>query len=306
MNRELAGRIADTVLYEGYMLYPYRKSALKNQQRWSFGILYPPSYEEVQRGTERAIMHTECLLRSTPEAQVEIELRFLHLFLREAGSESAVPEEPNSAEECVERSVEFALRLADGGERRESFTFGDRVCGLSGSISVRSQRVSDELMKLTIEVINDTPLNGDTSNREAALVRSLLSAHTILTAKGTEFISLIDTPEQFREFAGNCKNIGNFPVLVGNAGERDMMLCSPILLYDYPQIAPESSGDFYDATEIDEMLTLRIMTLTEAEKEEMRVAGIRVNELLQRTEQSAREQLVRTHGTIRNWRPSTP
>ena len=104
-------------------------------------------------------------------------------------------------------------------------------------------------------------------------------------------------------FVSECKNVGNFPVLVGDQGERDMMLCSPIVLYDYPQIAPESAGDFYDATEMDEMLTLRVMTLTEDEKSEMRRADDRARGLLQRTEESAREQLARTHGAIRSMRP---
>jgi hypothetical protein len=100
--------------------------------------------------------------------------------------------------------------------------------------------------------------------------------------------------------------VGNFPVLVGEEGDRDMMLCSPIVLYDYPQIAPESAGDFYDSTEMDEMLTLRVMTLTDNEKTEMRNADDRVRDLLQRTEETAREQLMRTHGTIRGLRPSAP
>jgi hydrogenase maturation protease len=85
-----------------------------------------------------------------------------------------------------------------------------------------------------------------------------------------------------------------------------MMLCSPIVLYDYPQIAPESAGDFYDATEMDEMLTLRVMTLTDEEKTEVRNSDERVRDLLQRTEETAREQLMRTHGTIRGLRPTTP
>lgn len=84
-----------------------------------------------------------------------------------------------------------------------------------------------------------------------------------------------------------------------------MLFCSPILLYDYPQIAPESSGDFYDATEIDEMLTLRVMTLTDEEKQEMRLADDRVRAILDRTEATAREQLMRTHGTLRNLRPAS-
>ncbi len=101
-------------------------------------------------------------------------------------------------------------------------------------------------------------------------------------------------------------NVGNFPALVGEEGDRDMMLCSPIVLYDYPQIAPESAGDFYDATEMDEMLTLRVMTLTEEEKTEMRSSDDRVRDFLQRTEETAREQLMRTHGTIRGLRPRSP
>ena len=120
---------------------------------------------------------------------------------------------------------------------------------------------------------------------------------------GGEFVSLLDPPEGLGEFVSECKNVGNFPVLVGEQGERDMMLCSPIVLYDYPQVAPESAGDFYDATEMDEMLTLRVMTLTDDEKSEMRSADDHVRNLLERTEKSAREQLARTHGAIRSMRP---
>jgi hypothetical protein len=134
----------------------------------------------------------------------------------------------------------------------------------------------------------------------------LLSAHTILSLSHGEFISLLDPPAHLRDAVSRCKNVGNFPVLIGEEGERDMMLCSPIVLYDYPQIAPESAGDFYDATEMDEMLTLRVMTLTDEEKTEMRNSDDRVRDLLQRTEDTAREQLMRTHGTIRGLRPTTP
>jgi hypothetical protein len=81
-----------------------------------------------------------------------------------------------------------------------------------------------------------------------------------------------------------------------------MMLCSPILLYDYPQVAPESAGDFYDGTEMDEMLTLRVMTLTDDEKSQMRGADEHVRNLLERTERTVREQLMRTHGTVRELR----
>jgi len=163
----------------------------------------------------------------------------------------------------------------------------------------------DNIFRLSIDVTNTSSLTGDSHNRDSALLSSLLSAHTILTITGGEFVSLLDPPEDLRDAVDvHCNNVGNFPVLVGTEGDRDMMLCSPIVLYDYPQIAPESAGDFFDGTEMDEMLTLRVMTLTDDEKAEVLNANDHVRSLLQRTEASAREQLMRTHGTIRSLRPA--
>jgi hydrogenase maturation protease len=81
------------------------------------------------------------------------------------------------------------------------------------------------------------------------------------------------------------------------------MLSSPIILYDYPRVAPESPGDFFDGTEIDEMLTLRIMTLTDEEKVAMAAVDDRASALLARTEALARERLFALHGTVRDVRP---
>ncbi|MGH9514397.1 MAG: hypothetical protein ACRD3P_01825 [Terriglobales bacterium] len=313
MNRELARKVADAVLYEGYMLYPYRRSAIKNQQRWSFGILYPPAYEEVQSGTERSVLHSQCLLELKNDARLEIELRFLQLV--QIGKDR---------EEGIERSIEFSMPVLSDW-RSVPFTFpanskidtprddNGRAIEtvhrthqeLSGTMTVLSEPLGDGVIKLTIEVINETRSALSGLDRTAALQRSLISAHMILSVTGAGFVSLLDPPEDVREAVSRCRNVGNFPVLVGEDGDRDMMLCSPIVLYDYPQIAPESAGDFYDATEMDEMLTLRVMTLTDEEKTEMRNSDERARDLLQRTEDTAREQLTRTHGTIRGLRPST-
>ena len=92
-------------------------------------------------------------------------------------------------------------------------------------------------------------------------------------------------------------------VLVGEEGQRDAMLSAPIILYDYPQVAPESPGDLFDGTEIDEILTLRILTLTEEEKRAAAAVDQRARALLERTEALAREQLLRLHGTVRGLRP---
>ncbi len=335
MNREVAMKVANAVLYEGYMLYPYRPSSLKNQQRWSFGILYPPAYEEVPRGTERAKMHSECLLKLGDESIiVNIQLRFLHLLSRTTqqsmGGELAAADSImldgkliQSGEEATERSLEIKVLPQDDLQQFFQFGFASldetqsfrdtdlkplaqvtrHQNSLEGTILVSFQLLRRDVMKISIDIENASSFACEASDRNSALMSSFLSAHSILTAEGGEFVSLLDPPDDLRDAVASCKNIGNFPVLVGAEGERDMLLCSPILLYDYPQIAPESAGDFYDATEMDEMLTLRVMTLTDNEKSEMRLADDHARNLLQRTEESAREQLMRTHGTVRTMRP---
>jgi hydrogenase maturation protease len=124
-----------------------------------------------------------------------------------------------------------------------------------------------------------------------------------LSVREGEFVSLLDPPEALREAAAGCRNVGTYPVLVGDEGERGVMLSSPIILYDYPQIAPESAGELFDGTEIDEILTLRIMTLTDEEKHEMRGADERARRILERTEQLPAEQLMKMHGAMRSLRP---
>ena len=99
-----------------------------------------------------------------------------------------------------------------------------------------------------------------------------------------------------------CQNIGTWPILVGEEGQRDTMLSSPIILYDYPQVAPESPGDLFDGAEIDEILSLRIMTLTEEEKREMRESDERARQILERTEAMPDEQWLKLHGAMRGMR----
>jgi hypothetical protein len=100
--------------------------------------------------------------------------------------------------------------------------------------------------------------------------------------------------------------VGTWPVLVGEPGDKRTMLAAPIILYDYPQIAPESPGDLFDATEIDEILTLRILTLTDDEKQAMAGLDERVRAVLQRTESLAPAQLRELHGAMRPLRPPGP
>jgi hydrogenase maturation protease len=373
MNVEFVKKIANAVLYEGYILYPYRPSAVKNRQRFNFGVLVPQSYSEAHRGTESWCMQTECLALGDQLTTISVKTRFLHLLAREVSELRQPPsEEPTNAEaefqvvpslevggqifqtwqEAVEREVnKTALNLGELLSRPQRFTFSSppkQVCELlrdvneevvgalvrrqefiEGAIELRvedcglpSEKITNTLInknnsqpaildaqsaklyKITVRVLNLTPFeDAGQKSRNEALLRSLASAHAILGVQAGEFISLLDPPEEFKEAAASCVNQGTWPVLAGEDGTRDLMLSSPIILYDYPQVAPESAGDLCDGAEIDEILLLRILTLTEEEKREMRDADDRARQILERAEQLSPEQLMKLHGVVRSLRP---
>src|ERR1041384_863875 len=287
MNSELVERIIQALLYEGYVLYPYRPSAIKNRQRWNFGVLTPKSFSDANQGTEAWIMQTECIVQTPKDARLNINARFLQLV----------------SEEAVEREISLtdqSLNELTIVPRDLSFQIPAEHQVIEGSVEISSELIASEVFKLRTRVKNLTkvPAAG-TRTRHEILPHSLISTHIILSVKDGEFVSLLEPPEDLRVFAGACQNVGCWPVLVGEAGERDCMLSSPIILYDYPQVAAESAGDFYDATEIDELLTLRVLTLTDEEKREMRGGDLLTRQILERTEALPREQLARVHGAVR-------
>jgi hydrogenase maturation protease len=198
------------------------------------------------------------------------------------------------------RTVEL---LYDQGETVATVT--REQAEVRGSVEITAEELSASLFRVRIAIENLAPSDdGAPMGREHALLRTLTSTHTILSVADGEFVSLLDPPEEFRAAATACQNIGAWPVLVGAEGERDTMLASPIILYDYPQIAPESAGDMFDGTEIDEILTLRIMLLTDAEKREMCDVDERARQILERTETMPPEQLWKMHGAVRGLRPA--
>ncbi len=289
MNTKLIEDIASAVLYEGYLLYPYRASALKNQQRWNFGVLYPRSYAEQQSGADAWGSQTECLLRGHADAKLSVRARFLQLSA------------PGDSQAAQERDIAlFSLRLSDLASEpsRLAFSFS-RVEAL---IDVEANLIDRGLYKIRVTISNTASFSGST--RDEALMQSLISTHSIIGIEGGEFVSLLDPPDDLRDFAGACKNVGTWPVLVGEDGQRDAMLSSPIILYDYPKIAPESPGALFDGTEIDEILSLRIMTLTDQEKLEIGRSDERARQILERTESMPPEQFMKMHGVLRGLRDS--
>jgi hypothetical protein len=333
MNQALVDRLVRTVLYEGYLLYPYRRS-VKNRRRWTFGALCPRSNSLVHGG-EAWSMRTECLVSGGPGTTVRVTVRFLGLTARQADDWQEAEERTVGPEECglgeilaQPREVRPGINAGaseqspvNGAEGSSSPVYGASLTSpgihagaahgtepptnpIDVSVELSAERIESELFRLRVRILNRTELpDAERLSRDEVMLRSLVSTHTILEVRDGAFVSLTDPPEQWRAAAAGCRNEGTWPVLVGEAGETDAMLSSPIILPDYPQVAPESPGDLFDATEIDEILTLRILSLTDEEKAAMAALDERGRALLERTEALAREQLLGLHGTIRGLRP---
>jgi hypothetical protein len=317
MNFDGAEKIAAAILYEGYILYPYRPTAIKNRQRWNFGTLYPRIYAEAQRPQEPFRLVAECLAVADAKPSLDVRISFLQLVPTQVADELT---DPSLAwDEAVERTSEHAgLLLGDLAASPLSLTIEMETAGPSTALqqnlrvklSIGAEILEDGVCKLRLEVQNTSPLpSGAGAKRDEALPLSFVSAHLLLGISGGEFVSLLDPDPAYREAVAACCNTGVFPVLVGEEPDRpvpacrgSMMFCSPIILYDYPKIAPESEGDFFDGTEMDEMLTLRVLTLTDAEKQEMRSGDPRARKILERTEALTSDSMLKAHGVIRGLR----
>jgi hypothetical protein len=332
---ELARKVADAVLYEGYLLYPYRASAAKNQARWQFGVLMPRLWSE-HGPDEPWATQTECLLEPEEATTVRVLVRFLHVQAKtveivdvEAGTFHEADTLPVDGSELVpwdeaaeqEVAVEAPLaRLLDGelatplerpgGRRVEPVnSAAGRLVGRTvrrrwpvlGSVKLSAERLEGPygLVRLRLVLENATAWNDPGADRSVALRHSLVAAHSLIGIDQGVFLSLLDPPEWAKPAAEACQNLHTWPVLIGDEGQRDAMLSSPIILYDHPTIAPESPGDLFDATEIDEILTLRTMALTEEEKREARATDERAAAIIDRVDNMPPELLERLHGAVR-------
>lgn len=316
---ERARALADAVLYEGYLLYPYRASAAKNQLRWQWGVLMPPSFTA---GGEHPGSRAELLVVPAPDAVLHVRLRFLQLQERVVETPGGVVpsvvvagREYTTWEEAVAKEVDVVVPVAalgagypvpfqvDGGEAVEAVADGvwlvRRRCTLTGELSVRADLVPPGLLRLSVHVRNTSAWEPAGADRNAALRHALIAAHTLLSVSEGEFLSLVDPPDWAADATAQCRNEQTWPVLMGEPGRADTVLCAPIILYDHPEIAEQSHGDLFDGTEIDELLTLRTMMLTDEEKRQVRATDTRVAELLDRVEGLSAASLEALHGTMR-------
>lgn len=347
---EHARAVADAILYEGYLLYPYRRSSPKNRVRWQFGVLAPRSWVEAAGPVDMSVagsadawhQQTDCLLEAADDARLSVRVRFLqlqHRAVEECGPDGGFTavdaldvggRRHLTFDEALPREVDVECGLdelrtgprtiqvtAPGGEETQVLRQADGI--RVGRIVRRSWPVSATLrlelapatapfrlcrLRLVIEnAVADVP--PDVPRREA-LRHSLVAAHSLLGVRGGAFLSLLDPPIWAGTAAAECRNVHTYPVLAGADGGRDVVLSSPIILYDHPQIAPESPGPLFDSGEIDEILSLRTMTLTDEEKREVRATDPQAAAILDRVDNLPDEVLARLHGAVRSLRPVRP
>jgi hydrogenase maturation protease len=322
--------VADAVLYEGFLLYPYTASARKNQMRWQFGVVVPREYASTGTG-EPFAQQTEILLERQSAPVVDVLLRFLHVVSRrvevcvEAGFEPVESLEIEGAsyvtfDETVEREVALRVRpleapqsvnaIAFEGQREEEplLDAGGIVRGrvvrqrwpLRGTLSVRCEPLCGEvpLNKLTVRVENESGVVAAHARR-GVLRTAFVSAHTLLHVSGGRFLSVLDPPPAAEQATATLRNEQTWPVLVGSASEDSqrstLVLSSPIILYDFPAVAPQTEADAFDATEIDELLELSVLGLSDAERNEARATDPRAKAIVERAERLDARSLKRVH-----------
>lgn len=334
MTWDAAESIADALLYEGYLLYPYRGSALKNRYRWQFGIVGPrltgASAEEPPSS-----MQTECLIDPGVRPLLDLKVRFLQIEARTVerlvaasdrweavhtftvGGRELVAWDEASPRELIIRGVhvdespgnlDYIFQVDGGREMEVVSNDAGRICArvvrerLPITCAIRvAVEAAGVHRKIGVHIENLTPYLPDPeAARSAALRRSLVGAHTLLAIVDGEFVSLLEPSPEAAASAAACRNVNTWPVLVGCAPQRNLMLSAPIILYDYPSVAPESPGDLFDGTEIDEILTLRVLTLTSEERRAAAATDPRARQIIERAAAMSPAAFARLHGAIRN------
>jgi hypothetical protein len=325
-NWDRARAVADAVLYEGYLLYPYRANSRKNQSRWQFGVLGPHGAADAGIG-EDDTLSAQVLVQPHGVPSISGVVRFLQLQHRAAEREvdgrfqqvdelRAGTQRWLSWDEAVECEVSVEPFRVTGLPRTLdiSVAAGSDVETVEGGRLVRTRRslhgqlaISGEedggLLRLTFELRNTAAPAAD---KDEAIATSLIGTHLLIEVADGEFVSLLEPPDSAADAVARCSQHRCFPVLAGPPGAADLALVSPIILYDHPEIAEQSKGALYDSTEIDEILTLRVMTMTEEEKAQARATDPLAAKIIDRCDAMSPEAMLDLHGVLRNPHATAP
>ena len=312
--------VADAVLYEGYLLYPYRGTSSKNQSRWQFGVLGPPGAAEAGLG-EDDLLAAQFLVDGAQA--ITLVVRFLQLQHRRAervlgdGFEPVDKLTTASAswltwDEAVECEMSFGPLafgepdprwtlpvVAPAGTDIEPLDGGRLVRGrqqVRGELTVSTETDGD-LLRISVRLAN---VGAPAVDKTDAIARSMIGAHIIAEVVGGQFVSLLEPPPAAADAVSRCTRHRCFPVLAGPPGTQDMLLVSPIILYDHPEVAEQSNTALYDCTEIDEILTLRVMTMTDEEKAQARATDPRAAQIIDQCDAMSPEAMARLHGVLRD------
>ena len=265
-------RLVDSLLFEGYALYPYTPGATKNATPTPFGIVYPTDYADQQtHAFDR--MQLQCVVTDA-DALVTGEVRFL--------------QPSGDKHKAVERRVQLGAAPSV-----VLFDFEE----LEGRAEIEVERLPDGHGRVTLRVTNVTPLTEEeaTADRKDALLKSMLSTHLLTRVEGGH--TFISPLERGDDGVAGCCNVNTWPVLATK--EDDAILGPTIMLPDHPEIAPESVNDFFDGTEIEEALVLHIQALSDQEREEIAAQDPKVREMLARADATTPQQLMDLHGRVR-------
>jgi hypothetical protein len=269
-------QLVDSLLWEGYALYPYTPTATKNATPTPFGIVYPPAYAATLASTYDHL-ELRCVLEAPPDAVLAAEVRLLA-----PGGER---------HQAVERRIELpgamvgALARAPASKRTSVACAGESP-PLAVELILDASEVGRGQYEVRLRVANDTLVSSGL-DRPRALGRSLLSTHPILRVQGGRFVSPLERP---------CQSTNTYPVLASPAD--DVVLGAAIVLPDHPEIAPESRGGLFDSTEIEEALLLHVQALSDAEREEIERQDPAVREMIARAAAATPEEIVALHGRV--------
>ena len=270
--------LLESLLWEGYALYPYTPGATKNATPTPFGIVYPPVYAATLAST---FDHLElrCIAQAPPDAVLSAEVRFL-----EASGER------------------------HQGQARRVELPGAMAGALSGRAAVKAASVGALTLELSLETVplpagdeyevvlrvRNRTLVSSGLDRAGALARSLISTHPVLRVAGGRFVSALERP---------CASVNTFPVLAADGD--DVMLGAAIVLPDHPRLAPESLGGLFDSTEIEEALLLHVRTLSDGERAEIEHQDPAVRAMIARAQSATPEDIVSLHGRVQLRDPVT-
>ena len=258
--------LVQALLFEGYALYPYTPGATKNATPTPFGIVYPPAYA-ARSGSTFDHLELRCLLEGPPETPVAASVRFL---------------QPDGVRhQAVERRVDLDR---DAPEAAIDFP------PLRGRAGLSVEQLDDRRSLVTLRVENATPFPAEAADRAEALRHALISTHPVVRAPGARFVSPLDAGPR-------AVSVNTFPVLATD--EDDAVLGAAIMLPDHPRIAPESLGDLFDGTEIEEALLLHVQVLSDGEREAIAEGDPAVRAMIERAACAAPEELLRLHGRMR-------